>query len=132
MRHPPHQPPLFFVPLRWPSIFLHTHQVVWGLPSPAHPGVVADRVRGWEGYTPAEQLQLSQKMRSDVVLRKQLCFLQRHQKPTPCLPLHIFAADGETAGNKSFPDVIGTMPAVFSRRLQGVGSGRAGWEVMQL
>lgn len=92
-------------------------------------GVVVDGVRGWEGSAAAE---LSQKMRSDVVLRKQLCFLQRLQKPTPCLPLHIFAAEGETAGNRSFPDVIGMMPTVFSRRHQGVGSGRAGWEVMQL
>lgn len=31
-----------------------------------------------------------------------------------------------------FPDVIGMMPTVFSGRHQGVGSGRAGWEVMQL
>lgn len=71
------------------------------------------RARGWEDSTPAEQLRLSQKMRSDVVLRKQLCFLQRLQKPTPCLPLHIFAAEGETAGNRSFPDVIGMMPTVL-------------------
>lgn len=33
-------------------------------------------------------------------------FLWRLQKPTPALPLHIFAAEGETAGNRSFPDVI--------------------------
>lgn len=71
-------------------------------------------------------------MRSDVVLRKQLCFLQRLQKPTPCLPLHTFAAEGETAGNRSFPDVITMMSTVFFWRHRGVGSGRAGWEVMQL
>lgn len=71
-------------------------------------------------------------MRSDVVLRKQLCFLQRLQKPTPCLPRHIFAAEGETAGNGSFPDVIGITPTAFSRRQRGAGSGRARWEVMQL
>lgn len=106
--------------------------MVWGLPSLALSGVAMDRVRGWEGCTPAEQVQLSQKMRSDVVLTKQRCFLQRLQKPTPCLPRHIFAAEGETAGNRSFPDVIGTLPTVFSGRHQGVGSGRAGWEVMQL
>lgn len=100
------------------------------LPGPS--GVVVDGARGWEDSTAAEQLELSQKMRSDVVPRKQLCFLQRLQKPTPCLPLHIFAAEGETAGNRSFPDVIGMMPTVFSGRHQGVGSGRAGWEVMQL
>lgn len=77
------------------------------LPRPA-----VDRVRGREGCTAAEQEQFSQKMRSDVVLTKQRCFLQRLQKPTPCLPRHICAAEGETAGNRSFPDVIGMMPTV--------------------
>lgn len=66
------------------------------------------------------------------LLRKQLRFLQRLQKPTPCLPRHIFAAEGEAAGSGSFPDVIGLLPTASSRRHQGVGSGRAGWEVMQL
>ena len=70
-------------------------------------------MRGCEGSTPAEQPQLSPKMRSEVVLRKQLCFLQRLQKPTPRLPLHIFAAEGETVGNRSFPDVIGMKPTVL-------------------
>lgn len=90
----------------------------------------AGQARGWEGCTPAGPPQLSRKMHSD--LRKQLRFLQRLQKPTPCLPPHLFAAEGETAGNRSFPDVTGMRPTVLSRRHRGVGSGRAGWEVMQL
>ena len=128
-RLPHHQPPLCFGPLCWLLDFICTHHVVWGLPSWPW-GLVLDMERAWEGSTPAEQPQLSQKMCSDVVLRKQLHFLQRLQKPTPCLPLHIFAAEGETAENKSFPDVIGMMLTALSRRHQGVGSGRAGWEVM--
>ena len=70
-------------------------------------------MRGCEGSTPAEQPQPSRKMRSEGVLRKQLCFLQRLQKPTPRLPLHIFAAEGETVGNGSFPDVTGMRPVVL-------------------
>lgn len=134
LRHAPDRPPLYFVPLCWFSVILNTCHMVWGLPSLPHAGwgTPPGQGAGWEGSTPAEQLQPPPKMRSEVVLRKQRCFLRSHQKPTPCLPLHIFAAEGETVGNRSFPDVIGMLPAVFSRRHRGVGSGRAGWEVMQL
>lgn len=108
-----------------------TLRAVWGLPCPAGRGG-GGQAEGKGGLHTAEQPRLSQKMRSDVVLRKQLDFLQRLQKPTPCLPRHICAAEGRAAGNRGFPEVTGSTPAVFSRRHQGVGSGRAGWEVMQL
>lgn len=62
--------------------------------------------------TPAESLQLVRsRPPSEDALRcgaeKTTRFLQRLLKSTPSLLLHIFAAEGETAGNKSFPDVIG-------------------------
>lgn len=82
-------------------------------------------MRGCEGSTPAERPQPSRKMRSERVLRKQLCFPQRLQKPTPCLPLHIFAAEGETVGNGSFPDVTGMRPVCY-RKTSGSWL-RKGW-----
>lgn len=129
-RQAPPSPSVTPLPLAPPgrsSDSLNAHPVVWGLPG--RPG----RGRtGQGGQLRTCWATTAQKMRSDVVLRKQLRFLQRLQKPTPSLPLHIFAAEGETAGNRSFPDVIGVMPTVLSGRHQGVGSGRAGWEVRQL
>lgn len=55
-------------------------------------------------------------------------FLRRLQKPTPALPLHIFAAEGETAGNRSFPDVIvrGQLCSLGDTR-ELAQEGRKGW-----
>lgn len=115
----------YFLFLRAGPLTSLTPSAWCGVCLPGHPGWW--RTGRGNGKAP-HQL----RMRSDVVLRKQLCFLQRLQRPTPCLPRHIFAAEGDTAGNGSFPDVIGILPTAFSRRHRGVGSGRAGWEVMQL
>lgn len=78
----------YFLFLRAGPLTSLTPSAWWGVCLPGLPG------RWWTGRGNGRAPHRL-RMRSDVVLRKQLCFLQRLQKPTPCLPRHIFAAEGE-------------------------------------